>query len=109
MVRRTDGASPRGVWGWGARCGRLLALSLSALAGLTALLVGSAPSRASGATLLPGFSESVVASGIVGGTAMALAPDGRLFIAEQTGQLRVIKNGQALATPFVTLTVDSTK
>jgi glucose/arabinose dehydrogenase len=39
---------------------------------------------------------------------MDLAPDGRLFICVQDGQLRVIENGTLLATPFVTLTVDST-
>jgi glucose/arabinose dehydrogenase len=38
---------------------------------------------------------------------MAFAPDGRLFVCLQTGQLRVIKSGTLLATPFVSLTVDS--
>ncbi len=38
---------------------------------------------------------------------MAFSPDGRLFVCQQTGSLRVIKNGSLLATPFVTLTVDS--
>jgi glucose/arabinose dehydrogenase len=38
---------------------------------------------------------------------MDFAPDGRLFVCLQTGQLRVIKNGVLLGTPFVTLTVDS--
>ena len=38
---------------------------------------------------------------------MAFAPDGRLFVCQQTGQLRVIENGALLATPFVTLTVNS--
>lgn len=40
-------------------------------------------------------------------TAMAQAPDGRLFIAEQGGALRVVKAGQLLAQPFVQLAVDS--
>src|SRR5207247_421716 len=40
-------------------------------------------------------------------TAMEFAPDGRLFVAQQGGQLRVIKDGQLLATPFVNLNVDS--
>jgi glucose/arabinose dehydrogenase len=35
------------------------------------------------------------------GTAMAFAPDGRLFICEQGGDLRVVKNGSLLANPFV--------
>ncbi len=38
---------------------------------------------------------------------MAFAPDGRLFVCQQGGQLRVIKNGSLLSTPFVSLTVDS--
>ena len=38
---------------------------------------------------------------------MQFAPDGRLFVAEQGGRLRVIKNGALLPTPFITLPVDS--
>ncbi len=41
-------------------------------------------------------------------TAFAQAPDGRLFVAKQSGELRVVKNGALLATPFLTLTVNST-
>ncbi len=60
------------------------------------------------AAMLPsGFSESVVASGISSLTAMDFAPDGRLFVCQQTGQLRVIKNDVLLAAPFLTVTVDS--
>ena len=40
---------------------------------------------------------------------MAFAPDGRIFVCQQGGQLRVIKNGALLPTPFVTLTVDSSR
>ena len=38
---------------------------------------------------------------------MALHPDGRIFVCQQTGELRVIKNGALLATPFTTLTVNA--
>src|SRR4051794_22250124 len=38
---------------------------------------------------------------------MAIAPDGRIFVTEQGGTLRVIKGGTLLPTPFVSLTVDS--
>jgi glucose/arabinose dehydrogenase len=38
---------------------------------------------------------------------MAFAPAGRLFVCQQGGQLRVIKTGSLLSTPFVSLTVDS--
>ena len=63
------------------------------------------PARA--ATVPAGFSETLVASGLSSPTAMQFAPDGRLFVAEQGGRLRVIKNGALLPTPFLTLTVSS--
>jgi glucose/arabinose dehydrogenase len=72
----------------------------------------AASTAARGATLPPGFSETLIATGLSAPTAMAiapdgaLAPDGRIFVAEQGGTLRVIKNGTLLATPFVSLTVD---
>jgi putative heme-binding domain-containing protein len=57
-------------------------------------------------TLPRGFASEWVATGITGGTALAVAHDGRVFICEQTGSLRVFKNGMLLPTPFVTLEVD---
>ena len=69
------------------------------------LTVVDASARA--ATLPAGFREVLVASGIANPTAMQFAPDGRLFVAEQGGRLRVIKDGALLPTPFVTLTVSS--
>jgi glucose/arabinose dehydrogenase len=62
---------------------------------------------ANAATLPTGFTETRVATGMASPTAMAFAPDGRLFVAEQTGRLRVIKNGALLATPFVTISVNA--
>src|SRR4051794_8774925 len=62
----------------------------------------------SAATLPTGFTESQFGSNLNGTpTAMAFAPDGRLFVCLQTGQLRVIKNGALLPTPFVSLSVNS--
>jgi glucose/arabinose dehydrogenase len=60
------------------------------------------------ATVPPGFTDSLVAAGLNSPTAMALAPDGRIFVCEQGGALRVIKNGVLLPTPFLTVTVDPT-
>ena len=57
--------------------------------------------------LPPGFALSVVATGIDAATAMCVAPDGRLFVAEQTGAVRVIRDGKLLAEPFATLPVDT--
>ena len=45
--------------------------------------------------------------GLSSATAFAQAPDGRFFVAEQGGALRVIKNGALLATPFASFAVDS--
>src|SRR6266849_365202 len=59
------------------------------------------------ATLPTGFVETQIASGLSSPTAMEFAPDGRLFVCLQGGNLRVVKNGALLPTPFVTLTVDS--
>src|SRR5258705_10426315 len=64
-------------------------------------------SSALAATLPADFIETQFASGFTNPTAMAFAPDGRLFVCQQGGQLRVIKNGSLLAIPFVSLTVDS--
>lgn len=57
-------------------------------------------------TLPAGFQQVLVANGISNPTVMAFAPDGRLFVAQQTGQLRVIKNGVLLAQPFISLNVN---
>ena len=63
----------------------------------------------SAGTLPAGFIETQYGSTLSPGrpTAMDFAPDGRLFVCLQTGQLLVIKNGALLANPFVSLTVDS--
>ena len=71
------------------------------------LVVLAVAAPASAATLPTGFAETQVATGLAAPTAMAFAPDGRLFVAEQGGRLRVIKNGTLLATPFMTVSVNS--
>ncbi|HUS09563.1 MAG TPA: PQQ-dependent sugar dehydrogenase [Pyrinomonadaceae bacterium] len=62
--------------------------------------------KTNAATLPTDFTETQIALGLTNPTAMAFAPDGRLFVCQQGGQLRVVKNGALLATPFVSLTVD---
>lgn len=79
----------------------------SALCILAALLIVSSAHVAGAATVPQGFTDSVVAAGLSNPTAMALAPDGRIFVCQQNGVLRVIKNGALLPTPFLTVTVDS--
>jgi uncharacterized repeat protein (TIGR03806 family) len=68
----------------------------------------SAALNASSVAELPeGFSEKVVATGLTGATAMAVAADGRVFVCEQTGALRVVKDDRLLNEPFVSVVVDS--
>ena len=74
---------------------------------LICLAVCAGLSHAAGATLPTGFTETQI-GGLSNPTAMAIAPDGRIFVCQQGGQLRVIKNGALLAAPFVTLSVDQT-
>ncbi len=62
---------------------------------------------ADAATLPTNFTETLIASGLSNPTAMAFAPDGRIFVCQQGGQLRVISNGSLLPVPFVSLTVDA--
>src|SRR5215208_7891117 len=61
---------------------------------------------ANAASLPPGFTETAI-SGLNNPTAMAIAPDGRIFVCQQGGSLRVIKNDVLLSSPFVSVTVDA--
>ncbi len=83
-------------------CRRLLFLGI-----FVASLVTAVPSHSAAATLPAGFAEIVIASGLTDPTAMQFAPDGRLFVCEQGGALRVIKGGELLPAPFVSLSVDA--
>jgi glucose/arabinose dehydrogenase len=81
------------------------ALVASALLALSVVVVASrSPAQASVPT---GFHQTILTSALSSPTAMAIAPDGRIFVAEQGGRLRVVQHGVLLATPFLTLTVDS--
>jgi glucose/arabinose dehydrogenase len=86
--------SEKGILG-----GLLLAMVICALlASVVAVLAFSANSARGAATLPPNFARSQVVGGLASPTAMEFAPDGRLFVAEQRGTLRVVKAGANLAT-----------
>lgn len=70
------------------------------------ILALTAASETWAATLPAGFTETQI-NGISAPTAMEIAPDGRIFVCQQNGLLRVIKNGALLTTPFVTISVDN--
>jgi len=75
------------------------------LTSIASLLIFSSSIKAQ--TYPTGFQQVLVANGISNPTVMAFAPDGRLFVAQQTGALRIIENGVLLSTPAITLSVNS--
>src|SRR4051812_1403864 len=67
-----------------------------------ALLVGISPATA--ATLPAGFEERTVVSGLTAPTNVAWAPDGRMFVAEKAGKVRVVTAaGSLVSTPLVNI------
>jgi PKD repeat protein/glucose/arabinose dehydrogenase len=68
------------------------------LGSLAALVVGTAP--AAGAAPLPGFQESVAFSGLTNPTVVRFASDGRVFVAEKSGLIKVF-DGLSDTTPTV--------
>jgi glucose/arabinose dehydrogenase len=59
------------------------------------------------AKLPSGFTDSELTSALPTATAMEFAPDGRLFVSTQQGDLRIVKDGALLGTPFVHVAVDA--
>src|SRR6188474_2602720 len=55
----------------------------------------------------PSFVETQYVGGLAMPTAMAFAPDGRLFVAEKGGTLRVVSGRTLLSTPFLSVSVDT--
>jgi len=55
------------------------------------------------AALPAGFEIETITAGLDLPTAMTFAPDGRIFVAEKLGKVRVVKNGALLPTPLITL------
>ena len=67
---------------------------------------GEANTLAIALSLPSSFTETQVATGLVKPTVMAFAPDGRIFVNEKAGTVRIIKNGALLPTPFLSLTAN---
>lgn len=59
------------------------------------------------ATQLPeGFAEVEIAAGL-DPVAMALAPDGRVFLAEKNGRILLVRDGELMPDPFLLMEVDN--
>ena len=76
---------------------RRLATAVAALAALVAPCAGLAT------TLPPSFQESTVLSGLSFPTAVRFAPDGRVFVAEQSGVIKVFPGLGGTPTIFADL------
>ena len=76
------------------------------LALLLAMIVAGSP-RAEAATFPPGFVQSEIAAGLSETIAMAFSPDGRLFVCEQPGRVRIVKNGVLLPDALLTLDAET--
>ena len=78
---------------------RLLpALLIAALLGLAPR---PAPLHAQGIALPDGFVQEAIAAGFALPTDFAFAPDGRIFVAEKAGRIRVVQNGSVLGAPLL--------
>ncbi len=99
---RASPAQPRPIRAAGAL---VLLLLAPARAGAAATPGRAAPdtARAAPAPEAPGFAETVLTRDLDSPVSMAIAPDGRVFVCEQAGRLRVVRDGRLLARPFVTV------
>jgi glucose/arabinose dehydrogenase len=68
---------------------------LACVATLVVLPLGPAKGAAN---LPPGFTETQVVSGLTNPTDMEFAPDGRLFVTEDAGRVRIVKSDGTLST-----------
>ena len=67
----------------------------------------ASPGAGTGEASLPAqFQRRQIAAGITGATALAVVPDGRALICEQTGALRIVVDDQLRDEPFAALPVD---
>ncbi len=74
--------------------------------GLT-LLFTTLISLTSAQTLHEGFVERLVSDQLDEPTSMAIAPDGRIFVTEKAGDLRIIENDILLEEPFLHVDVET--
>lgn len=76
----------------------------SVIAIAVALSTG-APSARGDSVTAGGFEIRLYAEGLTEPTAMDFAPDGRMFVAEKNGHIRIVDGGAVLEKPFATLNV----
>jgi glucose/arabinose dehydrogenase len=103
---RDDARRRRARWGGAAFCAAVLVLApLLARAAVRTEALPNAPRRGTQVVnqIRSGFVETVIADDLDSPVSLALAPDGRVFVCEQRGTLRLIRDGWLLSKPFVTV------
>src|SRR5215208_4542472 len=83
-----------------------MAVALLASVG-TLLVLPIGPAQGAATPTEPGFTDSQVVSGLTNPMDIEFAPDGRLFVAEQAGRVRIVKADGTLAT-FLNISPRST-
>jgi glucose/arabinose dehydrogenase len=79
---------------------------LVSLLALLTLALATTPARAAAPE---DFQTSLVlGDGLNGPSGFEIAPDGRIFILERSGKIKIVKNGQLLPTPFADLPSEDT-
>ena len=82
---------------------------LALLTALIALTIAVASSPLAQAAPPADFQTSlVVGDGLNGPSGFEIAPDGRIFILERSGKIKIVKNGTLLPTPFADLPSEDT-
>jgi glucose/arabinose dehydrogenase len=74
-----------------------LIISIRTAAAAVAATFVCAPAAAGGATYPPGFEERTVVAGLHAPTGLAWTPDGRMFVIEKAGRLKVVPAGGSTA------------
>lgn len=80
--------------------GLLLLLSIYIFA-YNKLALAAVPSGFTDTLFAAGFGDRLIA--------MQFSPDGRLFVSEKGGKVRIVKNGTLLPTPYVTIAVNTSE
>lgn len=79
-----------------------VAISLFSREATASIYIAKYPVNLNG-DLPPGFAQEVVVKGLDGPTAFAIAPDGRIYIAQKSGAVRVFNQGKLLSEDFIDL------
>ena len=84
----------------------LLRAALTGALALALAACGGAPTRLPAAAPTPAVALDTVASGLQVPWDLAFAPDGRIFVTERAGRIRVVRNDSLAAQPWAVLQVE---